>query len=251
MRESVSGHENRPNLGERTGIAKSFFMPVGTPLQVEVEGVIPKMNSMAVGYSRDEYLIIKYPSAKGLGPISHKLSKGARITVRYITEGNVFGFQSEVIAVMSDLYRFLLISYPTVIARHSLRKSRRIECYLPAELRTMRSRLAVEVKEDNTLVMDIIYKGIIIDISQFGCNFEVVEESSDRHLPDLRVDDPVNIYVQLPGIEVKIELCGFIRRINRDTRRIGTGIQFAENDEEAKSVILDYISVLEKLAPTV
>lgn len=74
---------------------KPFLLPPGTPLQLEIQDVSVKMNSLSVGYVAEKCLIIKYPSTGGFGPVSNKLFKGNKITVRYVNDGSVFGFQSE------------------------------------------------------------------------------------------------------------------------------------------------------------
>jgi c-di-GMP-binding flagellar brake protein YcgR len=242
VKEQNSQPEDLHLLHDFGKVGKSFFLPVSTPLQVELNGIITKMSSVAVGYSQGEYLIIKYPSAKGLGPISHKLTKGGRITIRFLSEGNVFAFQSEVIAIINEPYRLILITYPSLIARHSLRNSKRVDCYLPASLRPLQTKLPV----DKNVVLDVVYEGIIIDVSRSGCDFEMIEGSSEQPLSDVRMNDPVLLYLTLPGSEEKKELRGHVKRIRRDTRRIATGIQFDEIDEETERSLAEYISTLER-----
>jgi c-di-GMP-binding flagellar brake protein YcgR len=215
---------------------KKFFFPVGVPLQVEISGVSIKMSSISVGYLAGHWLIIKYPSTGAFGSIASKLFKGNKITVRYINGGDVFGFRSELLGMTTDPLRLLFISYPTSVFRRSLRSNRRIECYLPADIRSG------EKTKDRNVVGD----GIIVDISGAGCNFTMIKGSADQVLPDVRVNDMVVFYVQLPGVEDRLEIAGNIRNIQRDSQRINMGVQFNDVDRERKVGLLEFISTLEK-----
>ena len=97
---------------------KPFLLPPGTPLQLEIQDVSVKMNSLSVGYVAEKCLIVKYPSTGGFGPVSNKLFKGNKITVRYINDGSVFGFQSELLGVVVDPIRLLFLGPPEKIAHH-------------------------------------------------------------------------------------------------------------------------------------
>ncbi len=237
MKEDNTSHEDLMSVYDLNKSGRPFFFPVGLPIQVEISGVSLKMGSVSVGYLADNCLIIKYPSTGAFGSIASKLFKGNKVTVRYISGGDVLGFQSELLGTISDPLKLLFIAYPTQIARHSLRSCRRVECYLPADLNIDR------VKNG-----DIVKDGIITDISSTGCNFTIVKGSPDRVLPDVRMNDPIILHVQLPGMEDKIELSARIRNMQRDSQKISMGIQFDHIDEERKMRIIEYISTLEKFS---
>ncbi len=222
-----------------TRLGRSFFLPVETPLQIEIGDVSVKMNSVSVGYVAETCLIIKYPSTGGFGPVSNKLFKGNKITVRYITNGNVFGFQSELLGVTNDPVRLLFLRYPKLIARHSLRSSRRIGCCLPADL-------VIDHVKSADSAPEAFQGGIVEDISESGCNYCMIKDFPDLPFPDVDVGDAVTLSLRLPGAENEVRLLGDIRRIERDARRIGVGIQFREVTEEEKKGIVDYISAVEK-----
>ena len=87
--------EQIPLDDRTTGLGMSFFPPIGTPLQIEIQDVSVKMSSTAVGYVAKKCLIITYPNTGTFGSVSNKLFKGNKVTVRYMNGGNVFGFQTE------------------------------------------------------------------------------------------------------------------------------------------------------------
>ena len=235
MTEENASHENLASLYDLRKSGKPFFFPVGLPIQVEISGVDFTMSSVSVGYLADNFLIIKYPSTGAFGSIASKLFKGNKITVRYISGGDVVGFESELLGMIRDPIRLLSIAYPTVIARRSLRSSRRHECYLPAELNI-----------DRVKGLDIVRDGIITDISGTGCNFNMIKGSPDPVLPDVRTTNTIILCLQLPGMEGRIDLSGNIKNMQRDSQGMRMGIQFNDIDVERKTRIIEYISTLEK-----
>ena len=231
--------ENEVPVQEVLNVGKSFVLPVGTPLQVEIDGVTLKMNSISIGYLADDYLIIKHPSTGKFGSIASKLYQGNRITVRYVSGGNIFAFQSELIGATDAPVRLLAIAYPTLIIRHSLRKDRRLDCHLPAEIRkTARTKHVID---------DAVDEGMITDISHSGCSFDMVTMAG-RTLPELSMNETVTLLVRFPGTESEVELPGEVKRIKRDNRKMNLGFQFGEMGEDLKNMITGYVLTIEKFS---
>ncbi len=228
-------------IREILNVGRSFVLPVGTPLQVEIDGITIKMNSVAIGYAENDYVIIKQPATGAIGSISAKLFRGNRITVRYVSGGSIFAFQSELIGAVDHPVKLIVAAYPTLIVRHSLRKDRRLDCHLPAEL--WMSRTTKDV------IDDITHAGIIADISSSGCSFEMVTGGSTV-LPDLSVNERILLRVHFPGAEDKVELPGNVKRIKRDSKRMSIGLQFGEMGEDMKRMVGDYITSVERFSPT-
>ncbi len=218
---------------------KPFLLPPGTPLQLEIQDVSVKMNSLSVGYVAEKCLIIKYPSTGGFGPVSNKLFKGNKITVRYVNDGSVFGFQSELLGVVVDPVRLLFLGPPERIAHHSLRASKRVGCYLPAHL-------VVDHPQKEGFASEGFQDGIVEDISESGCNYRMLRDLPEIPLPSVEVGDGVVLLLRLPGTEHDIHLQGDVRRVDKSPREIGVGIQFRVLTEEKKKKIVDYISTVRK-----
>jgi c-di-GMP-binding flagellar brake protein YcgR len=235
MAKEVADNRAEGSSYELGKLGKPFFLPVGIPLQIEIEGVSFRMKSVSVGWLPDTCLIIKRPSTPM--SITRMLFKGNKVTVRYIDAGSAFGFESELIAVADEPLGILYISYPVHIVRKSLRSSRRIECHLPAQV----FRREPETGEETPLG-----EGVIVDISRMGCGFTVPGESHDEALAGVRIGDTVVLGFPLPGTENDIALGGKVRRIERDLERTTAGIQFLEIEENLKEKIMSYISALEK-----
>ena len=229
--------EQIPLDDRTTGLGMSFFPPIGTALQIEIQDVSVKMSSMAVGYVAKKCLIITYPNTGTFGSVSNKLFKGNKVTVRYMNGGNVFGFQTELAGVINDPVRLLFLEFPTRIARHTLRSCKRVGCYLPADLIIERLQQGASLR---------VFSGIVEDISESGCSFCMVEDPPNALFPEIEVGDAVELSLRLPGPENDLRLSGDVRRVQQDTRRISVGIQFRDVTNEKKKIIVDYVSVLAK-----
>jgi c-di-GMP-binding flagellar brake protein YcgR len=233
--------ESQIPMQEMLNVGKSFLLPVGTRLQMEIGGIDIKLESSAVGLIPDDAIIIKYPVTGNLGSITHKLFKGNKVMIRYIYGGSVFAFQSEMLGSTSDPFRLIFIAYPSLIARHRLRKNSRVQCYLPAEM-------FLKNKNDRDIIPDIGYSGIVSDLSIQGCCFGMIRSSSNQTPPHIRIEGLVAVQIQLPGIETKIELVGAVRRSELDANKMNIGIQFKEIDEDIKNRIADHILAIEQFS---
>lgn len=223
-------------------VGKSFVLPVGSSLQIGLDGVTMTLNSMSAGFIPERYIIIVHPHKENLGPITNKLFKGNNITVRYLNSGNIFAFRSTIIGAINDPFKLVFIEYPTKLVRHSLRKDRRVQCYLPAELLNGN-------KMDENINSEMPYSGIISDLNISGCSFDMIVVPGLKMLPYVRVDGAIALRMQMPGIENKLELFGVIKRMTRDSKKINIGILFQEVDAMTVNRIAEYIKTIEKFNP--
>ena len=222
---------------ELNRLGKSFFFPVGIPVQLEIEGVTLRMKSFSVGYLPDAYLIVKYPYSPI--SISTMLTKGKKVNVRYIDKGVAFAFQSELIAVVEETPNLLLISYPRHIVRQSLRGARRIDCFLPATIFKQDPQDQAETP---------LGDGIIADISGTGCGFVVLAAREGEAMARLRLGDDVALLSKLPGTEDDIRLPATVKRVQRDSENTNIGLHFKDIEENQKAKLAEFISTLEKFA---
>jgi len=221
---------------------KSFVLPVGSSLQVALDGVTVPLNSLSIGFLSDRFIEISHPHKESLGSIANKLFKGNQLTVRYLDGGNIFAFRSTIIGAISDPFKLVFIEYPGKLVRHGLRKDRRVECHLPAELLN-------GSKLDENAASDTAYSGIISDLSISGCSFDMKVIPGIYVRPYVRMNGVIALRTQLPGVENKLELFGTIKRLTRDSQRINCGILFQDVDVMAVNRITEYIQTIEKLNP--
>jgi c-di-GMP-binding flagellar brake protein YcgR len=216
---------------EKLIIGRSLMIPPGTQVQLEIEGVMTKLKSSAVGFMPEDCLIFKYPSMTSLGPIAHKLFKGNKIIVGYVDKGSVFGFQSELLGFITEPVKLIFVAYPTVIARHSLRKGNRVFCSLLAE---------VGVNEEK-------FEGLITDISGTGCCLSIMAQSAEQSFPSMRINQEFLIVCQLPGIDTPVEILGRVKNFQRETQRINIGTLFHDVDPMVMDGIMNFVLAIQKI----
>jgi hypothetical protein len=226
-----SDETNQASVREVIEVDRSFIIPVGTPLQIELGGVLAKLNSVSVGWFPEDYLIVKKPTA-GFGPIASKLYRGNSVIIRYVSNGEVFAFQSEVLG-SNDSPGLIFITYPTSVVRHNLRKHRRAPCYLSAELWAE--------TDDAGLSVDPV-AGAVTDLTPDGCAFEATARAGREHLPYFKVHDIVTLRIKFPGLNDETSLLGEVRRGNRDGNSLKLGIRFTKMEEHVENTIASYVS---------
>lgn len=203
------------------GPGKLTHIFVGTQLQLEIEGVSTRQKSVLVGMVSDKCLIVEASFANN---IKNRLFQGNKIVVRFIYEGTVFGFESELIKAIFDPIKLLFISYPKIIARHELRSQKRFESFLPSDL---------SIKNKN-------YRGVILDINERGCRC-LVTPLQDGNLPNVMISQGLTIKFQLPGVEDKVEISGIVKNFKRDINELHLGIQFDNISQIVQNKINQYV----------
>lgn len=210
-----------------TTVEKSFTISCGTNLIVEINNIAIKFNSTVVGYSENEYLFIKMPSSANISLIKTKLYLGSRIIVRFIEDGVVYGFETDVWGTIIDPVKIIIIKYPNIISRYELREKKRYLCMLPGKLQKGQD----------------IYPAIMIDVTENGCGIKIKARVS--HLPlEFKVNDRITLNVVLPGSERELSLPGNVRNLRHDNQEIFFGIRFIDVTMDMKNKINKYISFL-------
>jgi len=210
-----------------TTVEKSFTISCGTNLTAEITNIAIKFNSTVVGYSENEYLFIKMPSSANISLIKTKLYMGSRIIVRFIEDGVVYGFETDVWGTIIDPVKIIIIKYPKIISRYELREKQRYLCMLPGKLQKGQD----------------IYPAIMTDVTENGCGIKIKARVS--HLPiEFKVNDRITFNLVLPGSEGELSLSGHVRNLRHDKQEVFLGIKFIGFTLDMKNKINKYISFL-------
>lgn len=201
-------------VGERKEAQeKRLELRVGIPVTIQTGSDGIRQNTTLVGMESGKFLILQAPALK---QIENLVPEGSRIIARYILSGTVYGFKSTVLGHTLHPLRLLFLSYPESIEDKNLRKSPRIECFLPVE-----ARLA-----------DQTYLGVLTDLSLGGCKL-VMKKANNASLPDSPINEKILIQTQLLG-ENKVETFqGSIRSASLEEGKVVLGIQFKNLSDEA------------------
>ncbi len=181
---------------------------IGCQLFIEIKGVRERQKSNLVGVVPGSFLIVTKPQMAGFRNL---LKQENKVLVRYLCMGEVFGFESRSIGMISVPYPLLFLSYPAVFERINLRKGPRISCYLPAAIRFKRA----------------MAEAMIVDISRDGCRISVRSDASSAD-PEIDLDDAVQLAFPLLGSQGNVEVRGIVRNYKKDHQIITVGIQFQD-----------------------
>lgn len=196
--------DQKKRVDRRGGSA--LVLSLGTVVVVEPAGMGQRFKTEFVGMERDRYLILRIPRIPG---VTDHLFPEKAVTVRFVHEGHIFGFGSEVLWLMNAPFRLLFLRYPEEVEVLNLRGCQRVDCFLPS---------AIKIGED-------WLQGVIVNISCGGCQ-AVVEERRSKPLPQLGVDDGLMLEFRLPGAEQNLLIGGQAKNINQSERRLYLGVKY-------------------------
>lgn len=207
---------------------------VGTELLVEFVNLNLRVKTTLVGFESGGYLIIRI-SSQDLVNCRSDIIRDCNLIVRYLYRGSVYGFKTSILNMVSNPARLLFLSYPTRIEGYNVRSNPRYECILPA---------AIKMGETSAEM-------VIVDISRDGCRC-VVKTSAVADPEELYkfidVNKGVQVLLQLPGIEDRIDLSGDIRNLNKDSDRIVFGLMFDSLRQDVKARLEGFISLISEIS---
>lgn len=198
-----------------------IFLELGTSLQLEVKETALSLKSEMVGMEVDKYLIAKVYQ---MSDEQKDLIKKNEVIVKYLHKNSVFGFQSNIISIISEPESIVFLEYPKEINNYEVRANKRIPCFLPAKLEI----------EYNTV------EGVIVDINTTGCccvikDFKILSEQTL---------DNVTIHLQNSKLEYDFTMLGKVRSIRHNKDELYIGIIFVKIDGNTQSAIQAIIPTL-------
>lgn len=216
--------------GKKADIVDLPGISMGMLLQIQFEG-LGASQSRLIGIDYGNFIVIRTPP---LARIRSKLYEKNHGIVRYLFSGHVYAFHCTLLSVVTEPYRFSILSYPESLENMNLRKHERIPCIIAAEV-ILKGRLN---------------RGIVSDISMGGCSFEF-DRSCQREFPDLKVDEEaiISLYLQDQGAPATFN--GVIRKAKIDQESMMIGLQFnppesRETGEKSEADLRGYLSALQE-----
>ena len=200
-------------------------MEIGTTLKIQIEGTKTRMTSELIGIETGEYLLIKMPSAQFMGNLSKLLYKGNSIVIRYLHKGTIFGFKTHISHYITTPAKLIFIEYPKRIESHDLRGHKRLDCYLPANVKIMNNTIA----------------GTITDVSKEGCHL-IIDQVQVENSLILQVGNEIGVSFQLPGVAKKLAVTGKQKNVKKDRDSISIGIEFNNMDIEMQERLYDFLA---------
>lgn len=205
----------------------ALLISIGTPMLVEPAGMGDRFKTDFVGMVRGQYIIVRVPRIPGLNEF---LYVEKAVTVRYLHEGQVYGFSSEVTWNLTAPFRLLFLKYPRNIETLNLRKAQRVDCFLP-----------VDVGHSGEGEQYSSTSGMMLNLSAGGCQLVIDGSRDDTTLPTYSVDELVDVSFTMVGTDKSLRLKGKIKNISLHRNRMYLGLMFNDLSDEHRDAINTYV----------
>jgi hypothetical protein len=199
----------------------SAFLSVGLGVQLTLSR--DKANTLygatILGWKQSSWLICEWPFHLG-APIS--CDAGAQVLLRYLHQGKMIGYSSEVLDTFTQPFPFLLLSFPLTLEEMPLRKGCRMAMNEPILIRHRNDELPVCASDLLTPI-----GGLVIDLSTAGCAI-LLQRPMNEFFPGtvLRVE------FEIVGIGRINNLAGLIRKVSKQGSDTLLGVEFQFDGKE-------------------
>lgn len=195
----------------------------GTQLLVSLGGLGERLKTVFVGLERGRHIMFRTPRRSMGNGVYDYLYSGNQAVVRYLSDGNIWAFDTKIQSYMVKPHPLVFADYPEAVHAHSLRKEHRIECYFPATLMLENAR----------------WQGMIQDLSRTGCGL-AFEVGAIRQLP--QVGDELLLDCPLFGAVGHDRVHCDVRRVGTDKNTVSIGVTFSNLAESVDHWIRDYVA---------
>lgn len=197
-------------------VGDKLALEIGTRMAVTLDGMQHgpdgRIAADLVGMLHFEYVILRLPWVPGLRT---RLVGGASVTVRFVSNGELCGFQASVITHIAKPSLLLFLVYPEVVEKLALRQHKRVQCALPVQLHSRRG--------------DAL--GVIADLSRGGCQM-AVDLRGQQGLRQTVAEDVIVLRVPLNSDGMLLSVNCTVRSVSVDVNRMKLGLAFTEADNE-------------------
>ena len=190
-------------------------LEIGTRMAVNLgmqKGDDGRIAADLVGMVHFEYIILRLPWVPGLRT---RLVPGAGVTVRFVNNGELCGFQSQILVHIPKPSLLLFLTYPEVIEKLALRQHKRLQCALPVQMHSRRGDA----------------QGVVADLSQGGCRV-AFDVRGQQGLRQTVADDVIVLRVPLNSEGVPVAVTCTVRSVEQDVSRMQLGLSFTEADKD-------------------
>ena len=205
-------------------------MDIGVIFKLQIKGIKRQLTSKLIGIENSKYLIVRMPPLHTIEDISTFLTKGNEIIVKYIYKSAIFGFQSRIIGLTHKPFELIFIEYPDKIESYDFRGYKRVECFLPANIK----------------IAEHILKGYITDISKAGGLFTIESPEYEDSVGLLELNNDISIEFQLPGTDECLSVVAKQRSIKKDINNASIGVEFIKMDSLVQVKLFSFLSIAKK-----
>ena len=187
----------------------------------------PSLQGEFLGTSHYEFMILRLPSVPGL---LNKLLPQIRIEIRYMQEGAVHSFVTELISYIVKPTLLLFTSYPDRMSIMDTRKHQRVMCALPILLHSNKG----------------VGQGLISDLSLGGCRIGL-ELTGQSFVRELELGEEVLLQTILSADGLPCGVKAIVRNLELIGTRMAAGLSFMENQSEFLLPLTKYVKMVQVL----
>lgn len=197
----------------------------GTKIALEFAGLDERVGSVLVGMAPDAYLILYVP-------LSHKAKKKATrktvLTGRYVFQGTVFGFKSQILEHIAYPASLLFLTFPPKVEVLELRREPRVPCLFPGRVN----------------VGNVSAGGLVMDMSPSGCRLEF--KKSKATVDDGVFSPGLRVQLEFYAVEEKNAYSIYSEVVNSFCKNgtVSVGLRFDDVHKHFKKVIAGYVNTL-------
>jgi c-di-GMP-binding flagellar brake protein YcgR len=199
----------------------SAFLAVGLSVQLTVsqDETHVQYGSSLLGWKQGGWLIGEWPFHLGK-PIP--CSPGTHVMLRYIYQGRMIGFHSEVLTTQVEPFPFLLLTFPSTVDEVPLRRDCRMPSAEPILLRHVNDAVPARPSETLTPI-----GGLLIDLSATGCAV-LLQRPAQDFLPGM----VLRVEFEIVGTGRVGNLAGRVRNIAMQGGETLLGLEFRFDGKE-------------------
>lgn len=164
-----------------------------------------KLCGRIVGLSEYNYLILEIPLV-----IGHRARyvPGSTVVVKFVNEGTVYGFYSEILQIHYEPAPIMYLKYPSEVESFEFRAYKRFACRTPARM----------------FNDEVHYYCLIDDISSGGCSL-TVHQVSLKDKEHISLDEKAQLVFSLSGLG-EIEFTCTIKSMSQQDDVLSYGVEF-------------------------
>ncbi len=181
-----------------------------------------------LGISHYDFLIIRLPSTPGL---RNQLLPRTVIEIRYLLEGAVNTFNTEIIGHTLKPALLVFTTYPDRLSILEMRNHRRVSCGLNVLVNTPHG--------DGS--------GIIADLSMGGCRISL-DLTGQSNLRSLAVGETIVLQVVLSSEGTLTSGTGIVKSVELSGGKLNAGVSFVHSIREFSEALGKYLDMVKILA---
>ncbi len=197
------------------------FLEVGLSLQLSLlsEGTGAQYGSTVLGWKQRSWIVCEWPFHFGQ-PIP--CAAGSACLLRYIYEGKMIGYRTEVLHTQLQPFPFLLLAFPSALEEVPLRKHGRVSAQEPIVLLQVEQGISHQ-----TPVQSLRIGGLLTDLSASGCAI-LLQRPMQEFFPGM----VLRAEFEIVGIGHVNNLTGVVRNVSMQADGTHVGVEFRFDGKE-------------------